>query len=193
MGYQNISLERRMKVIEWLETEPAERMNEPDFRRSLHLSPSSFRLIKAQWHIDNELAKVDLLVVKRKKEVRRNARGRGGGKDYHQTEVLLGEPLSYDSIAFLKTRTREADEALILAVNAGNPTAQKIYRQVIGQLVEKAETTHIFEVSADEHIRIAREADKRISELSGAADGTQGLQPKSSLLPEKIRPGSGPD
>ena len=99
-----------------------------------------------------------------------------------KVEMMEGEELAgdgdYDSEAWLRNRTAEADKALILACKRGSPSALKLLYQLLDRLTEKTEHKVELGLSAAEHIGIAREADRRIQEASLGTDGSAGLLKK---------------
>lgn len=99
----------------------------------------------------------------------------------------------YDSETWLKSRTQDADRDLMKACASGNAQALKLFNQLINRLVEKSEQKVKFELSASEHFRIRREAERRISEVCGGANGDRGLLPKQSLLPQEVWKNKGQD
>lgn len=62
----------------------------------------------------------------------------------------------------------------------------ELFAKLKGLLIDKQEIKHKFELSADDHYRIDREADRRIQELNRGADGIQGLQEESPILLEQV-------
>jgi len=58
--------------------------------------------------------------------------------------------------------------------------------QIMGWIVEKAEHKVQFELTAEEHLRIQREAERRISEVHRTTERSQGIS-GPALLPDQIR------
>lgn len=77
-------------------------------------------------------------------------------------------------------RTQIVNEAILESARHGNANAQKLAKQLAGELVEKKEVK--FVISADDYFRIRREAESRIRELIGDRDRDRGVQPESTLL-----------
>ncbi len=96
--------------------------------------------------------------------------------------------IEYDSIAWLKSRTAEADIALMKACATGNAQALKLFNQLMGRLVEKTEEKVTHELNADQLIEIERRA--RQSLISNGREGE--MSPKPSLLPTKVWQGERP-
>jgi len=59
--------------------------------------------------------------------------------------------------------------------------------QLMGWIIEKAEHKVQFELTAEDHLRIQREAERRISEVHRATERSSGMFPEPSLLLDKIR------
>ena len=66
----------------------------------------------------------------------------------------------YNSLAFLKSRSRTADENLMRACAEGSPAALKLYKQLTGDLVEKQEVKIV--LTADEIARRNLEAERQL-------------------------------
>lgn len=67
----------------------------------------------------------------------------------------------------------------------------ELFARRYGLLLDNVSQTHTFEIGADEHFRIRKEAQRRISEVSGGTDGTGGLRQKQRLLSDKVREDKG--
>jgi len=142
MAYQNISVERKNKVFAWLETPFTGRAQIKEFRKSLKLSAVAFREIKSEWELERQKKATEFLTQQRKVRVKRNAIGRGEGKDYHQGVVAERED-AYDSNDWLLNRTAEADKALLDSLSKGSPASLKLFYQLMDRLIEKQEVSHI--------------------------------------------------
>jgi len=77
-------------------------------------------------------------------------------------------------------RTAIVNEAILESARLGNANAQKLAKQLAGELVEKKEVK--FVLSAEDYFRIRREAQGRIQRLIGERDRDRGVQPESALL-----------
>ena len=86
-------------------------------------------------------------------------------KEYYKEKKEGTLSFNYNSVDWLNNRSREADEALIRAVEKGNSAALKLYYQLTGKYIEKAEYEHKFTISADELIKRALAANRRAREL----------------------------
>ncbi|KKL91443.1 hypothetical protein LCGC14_1894640 [marine sediment metagenome] len=161
MAYQNISVERKNKVFAWLETPFTGRAQIKEFRKSLKLSAVAFREIKSEWELERQKKATEFLTQQRKVRVKRNAIGRGEGKDYHQGVVAERED-AYDSNDWLLNRTAEADKALLDSLSKGSPASLKLFYQLMDRLIEKQEIIH--GLTADETTRRNLEADRQLRE-----------------------------
>jgi len=69
------------------------------------------------------------------------------------------------------------------ALKLGAPAAvMELYAKAKGLITSKAEITHKLELTASDHYRIDREADRRIREFGREPDGIQSVQEESPLL-----------
>ena len=97
----------------------------------------------------------------------------------------------YDSLDYFRSRKAEIDAAIVNFTIKGNAAMAKILKQLTGDLVEKSEQTHKFELNADDHLRIRDEAKRRVSEVSGGANGDRGVLSEPALLLKKVREDKG--
>lgn len=67
----------------------------------------------------------------------------------------------------------------------------ELWARINGLLVDKSELTHKFELSADDHYRISREAERRISETIGTSDRAESLPREPALLLSEVRDDTG--
>ena len=67
----------------------------------------------------------------------------------------------------------------------------KLYARILKLDVERKEVTHKFDLTADDHNRIRREAEQRVRDLG--AGGDTSLLAKSTLLSDEVRQDSGQD
>lgn len=113
---------------------------------------------------------------------------------YYQKRVTIPAVVKeedYDSEAWLKDRSRVADEALLGACEKGNANALRTYYQLTKRLVEKQEVTHSFNASdifkAVSEARAELDAGRDVHQDQGVGKVPNGL----SLLPENLRLSSG--
>ena len=98
----------------------------------------------------------------------------------------------YDSTAWLKERTPEADEALIKACKSGSPSALKLLYQLLDRLVEKAEQKVEVQFDSTELAKRHIENRKWLRDNGYMGDdGVGQVQPVTPLLPDKIREDKG--
>ena len=90
---------------------------------------------------------------------------------------------TYDSIQYLKGRTRQMDIALISSALGGNAHNQKLFRQLIEQLVEKQEVTH--KIDGSFFARAAREAEAELR-ADKSMEGILENKKELSLLPPEL-------
>ena len=86
----------------------------------------------------------------------------------------------YDSEAYLRDRTPEADKALLQSMKNGNSSAIKLFYQLLDRLVEKKEEKIEIGLSADEIARRNLEADRQ---LRDAGYRVEKVQKESPILP----------
>ncbi len=92
---------------------------------------------------------------------------------------------NYDSKKTLQGRSEEVDAALFRAVAAGKTEAIKLYKQLVGDLIEKKEVT--FGLSADEITRRNLEAERRSRDFrDGSGYRVEDLSEGLSVLPKEI-------
>ncbi len=169
-----ISTERRFLIYNFLDTPVAEReMSTVQFRKKHNLPARIWRNIVA----DNELDKKE---TKRKKEAELSARTQ------IDRELQRKPRFEYDSKAYLRSRSQEVDEALLEACKKGNANALKVYKQILGELVEKS-PIEVKIYNATDHFEAYREAEQRVSKLRRGAQRDISLQPRPVLLSKEIR------
>lgn len=113
---------------------------------------------------------------------------------YYQKHLKIPEVVKeeeYDSEAWLRDRSRVADEALLGACEKGNANALRTYYQLTKRLVEKQEVTHSFNASdilkAINQARAEFDAGRDAQQGEGVGKVSDGLSP----LPENLRLSSG--
>jgi len=105
-------------------------------------------------------------------------------KEWEETE----QPDNYDSDAFLRSRTPEADQSLIASVLKGNQGAFKIYYELLKRLEPKTDVKVTLERSAEERAREYIETQQWLREHGYLnSPRIEPVQPESALLPEQIR------
>lgn len=90
-------------------------------------------------------------------------------KEKANARIMAPEEKEYDSIAYLRGRSPEADKALITSCLSGNASSLKLLKQLLGDLVEKTEVT--LGLTADEIARRNLEAERQLRE-GGYQDAT---------------------
>ena len=109
-------------------------------------------------------------------------------KSIYSDSLPKTEEGEYDSTAWLKERTPEADEALIMACKSGSPSALKLLYQLLDRLVEKTEQKVDVKVDATELAKRHIENRKWLRDNGYMGDdGVGQVQPVTPLLPDKIR------
>ena len=98
----------------------------------------------------------------------------------------------YDSVGFLKSQIRDADIALLESCLKGNAAAQKVLRQILGQLIDRPEKEE-GELTADELAKIRNEARKELEQEGYLPQGNREVRPEQCLLPQEIWQGKRPD
>jgi len=83
---------------------------------------------------------------------------------------------------YLETQKLVGAKALVSAMKDGKVKASEVFWKLLGEYIEKSEHRVEFEISAAEHIRIDREADRRIQEVVGRTDRSEGLSEEPPLL-----------
>jgi len=84
------------------------------------------------------------------------------------------------------TKTKILDKLADLCLKDGTYRAGEVWLRATGNLVEKSESKVQFELSAGDNIRIAREAEQRVSEFRGEPDGDKGVSQEPPLLSEQV-------
>lgn len=136
----------RDMAFKWLDMSREERIacqlptTQKDFAKSIGIGTTKMRLFKREFFSLNMKGKID------RKEV---------------------QPKDYDSLSYLKSRTREVDEGIIKSAKSGNAQAQRLIKQLTGELVEKSEVT--IGLTADERARRELEAERQLREWRGGA------------------------
>ena len=96
-------------------------------------------------------------------------------KTLHRMQSELGgnggEPEDYNSIAYLQGRIKDADVALLASCVKGSPGAQKVLRQILGQLAEGKEKEP-GDIDADELFNIRKQARRELE--------TEGFTPQGN-------------
>ena len=105
-------------------------------------------------------------------------------KAYKEVEVATLEAKLETSDG--DTKTKILDKLAELCLEDGTYRAGEVWLRATGNLVEKSESKVQFELSAGENIRIAREAEQRVSEVRREPDGDTGLSQEPPLLSEQV-------
>ena len=188
---QGISQARREKAYHFFDFPDQYTQPEDEFRRQLLLTRSSMLLLKRDWKRDRTELSVEQLEMERIRSIMEKAL-------YQEEEVALSDHQikeialqlhsdNHNTHKYLVEHMWEIDKAIVESCKKGNAQAQRLAKQLSGELVEKIEQKVKFELSADEHFRIRQEAERRVSELYLGANGDRNLLSKPSLLPQEIR------
>lgn len=105
-------------------------------------------------------------------------------------EASLELPLNQTAEEFeLAERTKVMDETLYKEATKPNASWQKkkLWYTRYGLLIEKKETIHKVEITADDHIRIRKEGQKRASAIDSGASRDRSLLPVSTILLEQSK------
>lgn len=98
----------------------------------------------------------------------------------NHTKPSNGE--NYNSISYLLGRLQAADEALLASCLSGNAAAQKVLRQILGQMKDSPDKGDDG-YNADEIARIRNEARRELEKAEGSGE----VRPQPDLLPSNIR------
>ena len=148
---QSIALQRRQEIYSYLNTPVKERrLTVTELRKELHISGVRFYQIKADW------------------EYERRAAGQEGQRYAHTRSVVQGigdkiddlsedAELEEDPVAWWRKKSLTLNRAILASADKGNAQAQRLAKQLSGELVEKREDTVKFEPSTANYIEWARE------------------------------------
>jgi len=168
---------RKQRIYEWLDTPPSERtLKYAAFRKEIRASNGVFQEVKRLWKIDH--LEADHKRVARVQTTALMKKAIDEGRSFIVTPVgdsSYEELKEYDSKAYLRSRSMEADEALMEACKLKNANALTLFKKLTGDLVEKSAVEVTFGFSPAEHIRMARDAERRLREGGMGADGGKSL------------------
>lgn len=111
-------------------------------------------------------------------------------KEPEETPKAEGE---YDSINYLLQSLQSADEALLRSCLSGNAAAQKVLRQILGQLAEKDGGNGETGFSASDIARIDQQARRELKAEGYTVKGMEEVPSEQSLLPQEIWQDKGQD
>jgi hypothetical protein len=89
----------------------------------------------------------------------------------------------YDSLKFLLKRNPYVDECLLKSCEKGNANSIKIFKQLVGQFVEKSEQKVKLDISAES---VARRNIESLKQLRTGGYGVDEVQVKSRILHDKL-------
>jgi len=102
-------------------------------------------------------------------------------------EEPVGDEGEYNSINYLLNQLKEADGALVRSCLAGNATAQKVLRQILGQLSDKGDNGDGDGYSAEEIAGIRNQAKRELEAEGFTVEGSGKVRPEPPLLSQDLR------
>jgi len=172
--------EKRQRIAIWLKTPILEQKPKAVLLKDLNINRTTFERIKAGIILDKKPTSTEL---------RQRAKGL---KPIVKGAWQMAELLDVETLPL--TAQKQLFDKLLFQI-AMNPASsakdRELYARRYGLFLDKSqqEVTHKFDAS--EHFGIWREAQKRLSELSGSTNRSSGLLPKHTLLPTKTRKDTG--
>lgn len=110
----------------------------------------------------------------------RDGRPKGSKRPRELPQEMLSQLGPVETGFWTEERVEAVNKAILESAQHGNANAQKLAKQLSGELVEKKEIKIV--LNADDYFRIRREAQARIQRLTGEGNGDRGLLPESALL-----------
>ncbi len=108
-----------------------------------------------------------------------------------EVKKKIGRPLKYDYQSYLRSRTREIDEALISKALSGHVNAIEQFNKLLGRLTDKSEVK-IGPINAQEFIKRNLEAERELRDrgyrvLRADGPGVADVPGERPILPEPVR------
>lgn len=179
------------RIESWLNESRETRMGQAEFRKDLHISYPRFAQIAQSVKVRKASATNREQSIQ---DIRRVMENTLTGKPVMQKTIeRTRQILNAKEGVLVKTtknplRMKDAViQSLFRKAVSGDHNAAFRLAQIMGWIIEKREDKHTFVLNADDHLRIRKEAQRRISELSGISDGTGSVFPEQPLLLEQIR------